>query len=106
MALKVALRTPPAKVKQQRLLVQNEVHIVESSVTRLDGTGTLVSAIIDLTKGTVRIQQDTTPITFKKASDLDDIIEFYTNARDLLDNAPAGVTEVVVEAEATEVATA
>jgi len=81
----------PVKVAQSRVLDQTAVHVVESKILRADGKGSLATAIIDLEKGSVQLTQDTRPITFKSAEDLDDLIEFYTNARTLLANAPKSV---------------
>jgi hypothetical protein len=85
------------EVEKVRLLKRSEVHVIETKVLRLDGSGTLASAIVDLIAGTVQIRQETTPITFKSPADFDDLIEFYTNARDLLAGAP---TPVIAPAKA------
>jgi hypothetical protein len=92
MALEIAAKAAKKLEPAKRVFRQTEVHVVESKLDRADGSGVLLSAITDFEKGTVQLSQDTRPITFKKASDLDDIIEFHTILRDQL---AAGTTFVV-----------
>ena len=98
MTLNIASPKPVAKPKQARTLTSTEVHVVELKVTRKDNSGNLVGAVIDLTLGKAVIRQETTPITFNKASDLDDLIEFYQHVKSYLVNAPVGQTVLAYEA--------
>lgn len=103
-------RAPKAAAKatvKPRLITQNVEHVVETSLDRRDGSGKLIRAIIDLGRGTVRIEQPTVPITFKGktvSDDVQDVIDFYTGVKAYVDNAPAPV--LVYDKDETEAAPA
>lgn len=87
--------TEPVKApKQVRKLVNLEEHVVETAITRKDGTGNLFKVIIDLGRGTAQLTQSTSPFTAKSPEDIDDVIEFFQHVRDTLASAPAPVTGV------------
>lgn len=97
MALKRATAPVEApKVKQERQLIQSESHLVQSAVTRKDGTGNLFEAVADLTKGHITIKQTTVPFTAKSVEDVNDVIEFLSDLVALVENAPAPSVEVPV----------
>lgn len=88
----VAKTEPEVK---SRILHQDESHVVSMAVSRRDGTGNLVSVVIDLTKGTASFRQETTPFTAKSPEDIGDLIEFYSTAQRLLAERPSPVTSPV-----------
>lgn len=95
----MAVRQAPAKaarkVRAPRKIVQNVEHVVELKLERRDESGSLYTAIVDLGRGTVRVTQDTRPITFKGTAEvsegINDLVDFFTGVKDYIENAPAPV---------------
>jgi hypothetical protein len=95
MAVRTAPSKPARKVRAPRQIVQAVEHVAELKLQRRDGTGALYSAVVDLGRGTVRITQDTKPITFKGTAEVEeginDLVDFFVGVRDYIANAPASV---------------
>lgn len=111
MATRPAPTKPVRKAKAPRQITQAVEHVAELKLNRRDNTGALYSAIVDLGRGTVKITQDTRPITFKGTAEvaegINDLIDFFTGVRDYIEAAPASVLVYDEdEAEAPEAAPA
>ena len=79
------------KAKQVRKLISAEEHVLELKLVRKDGKGNLASAVVDLVRGTAQVRQETQPITYKSAKDVEDVIEFYSTIAQRLAEAPTPV---------------
>lgn len=95
----INLNVKQPRAKQVRKLVSSEEHVLELKLLRKDGTGNLAVAVVDLTRGSATVRQETQPITYKTAKDVEDVIEFYTTIKARLEAAPAPVLSEPVAVE-------
>lgn len=95
MAKRIAPTKAAKKVRAPRKIVQNVEHVAELKLQRRDDSGSLYTAVVDLGRGTVRVTQDTRPITFTGTKEVEeginDLIQFFTGVAEYIAEAPASI---------------